>query len=98
MRNTASILSMVRAGAGISILPELSILPEFLDLEFLPLQHCETRREVWMLTPPQMMQTPATRALVAALRAADLDRATLKPVRPRSMSPRPGDGPDTPQE
>ncbi|MFU1476292.1 LysR family transcriptional regulator [Roseovarius sp. C7] len=94
VRNTASILSMVRAGAGISILPELSILPEFLDLEFLPLQDCEIRREVWMLSQPQMMQTPATRALVAALRRANIsgkptkDRpARVAPAPPGALSP-----------
>ena len=72
VRNTASILSLVRAGAGITILPELAILPEFLDLEFLPLSNCSVRREVWMLTQPRNILTPATRALTDAIRAADV--------------------------
>ena len=70
--NTASILSLVRADVGITILPELAVLPEFLDLKFLPLIECSTRREVWMVTPSGNMLTPAAKALAEAIRRADI--------------------------
>ncbi len=70
--NTASILSLVRAKVGVTILPELAVLPEFLDLEFLPLVDSKARREVWMVTPPTHMLTPAAKALTTAIRQADI--------------------------
>ncbi|WP_324753557.1 LysR family transcriptional regulator [Roseovarius sp. Pro17] len=73
VRNTASILSMVRAGAGVTILPRLAVLPEFLDLEFLPLADTDTRREVWMMMLPDSGVSPAVQALAQAIRGAELD-------------------------
>lgn len=75
VRNTASILSLVRAGVGVTLLPELAILPEYDDLEFLPLNDSTARREVWIVTPPDPMLTPAARALVQAIRQADFSSA-----------------------
>ena len=72
VHNTASILSLVRAGAGITILPELAVLPEFMDLEFLPLADTTTRRDVWMLTPAHSAMTPAAAALAQAVRNAEI--------------------------
>lgn len=72
VRNTASILSLVRGGVGITLLPEQAILPDFRDLVFLPLVDSTARREVWMVTPPRTMMTPAARALAAAIEAAEL--------------------------
>jgi len=71
VRNTASILSLVRAGVGVTLLPELAILPEYDDLEFLPLTDSTARREVWIMTPPDTMLTPAARALVQVIRQVD---------------------------
>lgn len=76
VRNTASILSMVRAGAGVTILPQLAVLPEFLDLEFLPLANTRTRREVWMVTPPRAGMSPAAQALAETILAADIAAQT----------------------
>lgn len=70
--NTASILGLVRAGMGITILPELSIPPGATDLVFLPLADASLRREVWMATPPETAMTPAARALATLIRNADL--------------------------
>ena len=70
--NTASILSLVRGGVGVTLLPELTVLPESLDLEFLPLVDASARREVWMVTPPQHMLTPAAQALARAILNADI--------------------------
>jgi DNA-binding transcriptional LysR family regulator len=70
--NTASILSLVRAGSGVTILPELAVLPDFIDLEFLPLADQSARREVWMLTPQPPILTPAAEALAESIRQADI--------------------------
>lgn len=70
VRNTASLLGLVRAGVGITVLPRLVVLPEFTDLAFLPLADVDARREVWMITQPRQMLTPAARALADAIRRA----------------------------
>lgn len=72
VRNTASILSLVRGGVGVTLLPELAVLPEFLDLVFLPLVDASARREVWMVTPPAHMLTPAAQALTRAILNANI--------------------------
>lgn len=78
IRNTTSILSLVRAGLGITLLPELSMLKGHADLAFLPLTDSTARREVWIVTPPASMLTPAARALVQAIR--QVDYAALRPT------------------
>ena len=75
VRNTASLLTMVRAGAGVTILPQLAVLPEFPDLAFLPLANTEARREVWLMTLPDSSASPAVNALAQAIRDEDLDLA-----------------------
>lgn len=75
-RNTASILSMVRAGAGVTILPQLAVLPEFLDLAFLPLTITRTRREVWMMTLPGADLSPAVQTLVQCIVTAEINAAS----------------------
>ena len=62
----------MRAGVGVTLLPELAVQPGQDDLCFLPLIDSSARREIWMLTPPDEMMTPAARALVSAIRSADL--------------------------
>jgi DNA-binding transcriptional LysR family regulator len=70
VRNTASLLGLVKAGVGITVLPRLVVLPEFTDLAFLPLANVDARREVWMITQPRQMLTPAARALAESIRHA----------------------------
>ena len=74
--NTASLLSMVRAGAGVTLLPELAMQRADDDLVFLPLLDSSAVREVWMLAPPDALMTPAARAMAHAIRTADLQGAT----------------------
>ena len=69
VRNTASILSMVRAGAGITVLPELALLPGFPDLMFLPLKDSGARREVFMFTLSGSHPAPAARDMADTIRA-----------------------------
>ena len=73
--NTASLLSMVRAGTGVTLLPELAMQRADDDLAFLPLRDSTAVREVWMLTPAEGLMTPAARAMARAIRMADLPRA-----------------------
>jgi len=76
VRSTASILSMVRAGAGVTILPELAVPPEFTDLAFFPLANSAARREVYMVRPPATEIAPAAEALAEAICAAPIMPAT----------------------
>ncbi len=70
VRSTASILSMVRSGAGVTILPALAVPPDAPDLAFLPLKGSAVRREVWMALPPAGEVAPAVEALADAIRCA----------------------------
>lgn len=72
VRNTVSILGLVRAGVGVTLLPELALPGDFDDLKFLPVTDSTARREVWMVTPPEHMLTPAARALARAIAATDI--------------------------
>ena len=71
VRNTASILSLVRAGVGVTVLPELTVLREFHDLAVLPLPGSGARREVWMATQAARLMTPAAVLLAEAIRVTD---------------------------
>ncbi len=70
VRSTASILGMVRAGAGLTILPQLAVPPDAADLAFLPLTGSAARREVWMVMPPKAEVAPVVEALAEAIRGA----------------------------
>lgn len=72
VRNTASLLALVKAGVGITVLPRLVMLPEFTDLAFLPLADSDARREVWLITQPHHMLPPAARSLAGAIAEAGL--------------------------
>lgn len=78
--NTASLLSMVRAGAGVTLLPELALQQSEGGLVFLPLLDSSARREVWMLTPPDDLMTPAVKALARAIKGADLPGSSAPPL------------------
>lgn len=76
--NTASLLALVRAGVGLTLLPRLAVPADLSDLAFLPLADAQWRREVWLATPARAWLTPAAKAFVAAIEAArlsDLDSA-----------------------
>ena len=63
VHNTASLLGVVREGIGVTVLPKMAVPPEFTDLVFLPLVDTAAQREVWLLSQPAAMLTPAARAL-----------------------------------
>lgn len=68
VRNTASILSLVRAGMGVTVLPELASFNAGDDLAFVPLADTKIRREVWLVTPPLEDLSPAALALSEVIR------------------------------
>ena len=70
--NTASILALVRAGMGITLLPELVLRPHHDDLCFVPLAGDCARREIWMVTPPPEAMVPAALSLKQAILRADI--------------------------
>ena len=72
VRNTASMLSLVRAGMGVTVLPELAAFEMGDDLAFLPLADSSIRREVWMITPPLQDLSPAALALAEVIRGQNI--------------------------
>ena len=78
VRNTASLLGLVQAGMGLTLLPRLAVLPGFNDLCFLPLRDTTVRRTVWMVTPPRQMVPPAVWAFAEVLRRLRInDRSSV---------------------
>ncbi|MFV2051603.1 LysR family transcriptional regulator [Aliiroseovarius sp. YM-037] len=68
--NTTSLIGLVKAGVGITLLPRLAAAAWQNDLAFLPLVDVTARRDVHMVTQPSQVLTPAARTfgeLVSAL-------------------------------
>ena len=63
VRNVASTSGLVRAGLGISIMPRLAVPENDVDLAFVPLRDTNVARQVFMVTRPQHVLTPAARAM-----------------------------------
>lgn len=82
VRNTASLLGLVRAGVGVTLLPRRAVPPEAADLAFLPLGDSRARREVWMLTQPAPLLIPAAQALAQTLRTQASDATLAGNVQP----------------
>lgn len=70
--NTVSLLALVRAGVGITVLPRLALPPDFSDLVFLPLADTTQRRAVWLVTGARAWLTPVAAALAEAILATEL--------------------------
>jgi DNA-binding transcriptional LysR family regulator len=68
--NTTSLLAMVNAGVGITLLPRLAVLPGYTDLTFLKLTDTSARRDIWLLSQPEDQLTPAARSMRDAVMAA----------------------------
>jgi DNA-binding transcriptional LysR family regulator len=67
IRNTASILGMVRAGVGITVLPRLVLESSKQGLCFLPLEDAGARRTVSLFSLAQTELSPAARKLQQAI-------------------------------
>lgn len=72
--NTSSLLALVRAGVGVTLLPKLALAAEQTDLVFLPLADREVRREVFLATSEPHLLSPAVSAFVAEIMAEDFQK------------------------
>jgi len=68
VRNTTSILSLVAAGVGISVLPRLAVPIDTDKTRFLPLRYAGPRRPLHILTRSTSALTPAAEAFIETLR------------------------------
>jgi len=67
IRNTSSVLGMVRAGVGITVLPKLTLEGQEQGLRFLPLDEPDTIRQVNILTRAQGELPPVAEAFEKAI-------------------------------
>lgn len=69
--NTLSLLGMVRAGLGVTILPSLAATLLEPDLVFLPLKAPQTKREIFLLTQPIPSQSKVVTHFIEEIQAFD---------------------------
>ena len=74
VRNTTSLLGLIRAGVGITVVPRLVVQGALRDLVFLPLLDTSAQRDVWMITQPRHLLGPAARAMAAAIAATEFPK------------------------
>jgi DNA-binding transcriptional LysR family regulator len=61
VRNTASLMGLVREGVGITVLPRLAVTGPQDNIVFLPLKDVTARRVVHLVSQPQNLLMPAAR-------------------------------------
>ncbi|MGI9489661.1 MAG: LysR family transcriptional regulator [Geminicoccaceae bacterium] len=76
VRNTTSLLALVRAGVGVTVLPRLAIERAENTLRFLPVADPSARRRIDVLRRNHNKPTPADLAFEAAIRRAVRDTVT----------------------
>lgn len=74
--NTASLLALVRAQVGVTLLPRVALPPDYGGVVFRPLADCKARRDVYIVSQPQRMLTPAARAFLTIVDAYRIDPRT----------------------
>lgn len=67
VRNTASVLGMVRAGVGITVLPRLAVKGHESELQFVPIGNPRAQRRVCVLTRSQTELSPIAKAFECTL-------------------------------
>ncbi|MCP4328586.1 MAG: LysR family transcriptional regulator [Alphaproteobacteria bacterium] len=67
VRNTTSILALVAAGVGITVLPRLAVPLDTDKACFLPLRYADVRRPLHILTRSNSALTPASEAFIDTL-------------------------------
>ncbi|MFU0507825.1 LysR substrate-binding domain-containing protein [Pseudaminobacter sp. NGMCC 1.201702] len=67
MYNVLSLLALVRADVGITVLPRLSLPPSEHDLRFIALEDPLARRTVGLLSRSSEVASPATEAFARVL-------------------------------
>ncbi|MGB7328127.1 MAG: LysR substrate-binding domain-containing protein, partial [Rubripirellula sp.] len=61
------LLALVRAGAGITLLPRQAVPAEENALKFLPIIDCKAERNVYVVSKPNRLLLPAARAFLAKI-------------------------------
>lgn len=59
--NQASLLALVKAGVGITVLPRLALSSDVDGIAFLPLPSRNAKRDIYVVTPPRAQLLPAAR-------------------------------------
>nr|WP_252731479.1 LysR family transcriptional regulator [Lentibacter algarum] len=72
VHSTASLLALVRAGQGVTILPELVLSPNEQDLAFLPITGSNVTRQVHIMHRPEAALMPPVLAFLRCLQAEHL--------------------------
>jgi DNA-binding transcriptional LysR family regulator len=70
VRNTTSLLAMIRAGIGVTVLPRLAVDPSEERLAFLPVADSTARRRIDVLRLTHQTPTPAAALFETAMRRA----------------------------
>ncbi len=65
--NTTSLLAMLRAGMGVTALPQLALDPHDDKLKFVPLSNPTIQRDLGILTPRRQSLSPGAKALRACI-------------------------------
>lgn len=78
VHSTASLLGLVQAGVGITVLPKLAVAGLQNNLTFLPLIDVSAKRPVHLVSKPAHLLMPATRALVELVSQAATNSVCLK--------------------
>ena len=73
--NTASLLALVRAGVGLTLLPRRAVPLDDEGLVFLPLAGSDARRQLYLVSQPRRLMPPAARAF---LRVLETETANLR--------------------
>lgn len=67
--NQASLLALVKAGVGVTVLPRLAISSDIEGIAFLPLPSRTARRNIYVVTLPRAQLLPAARRFLEFLEA-----------------------------
>ena len=75
--SSSALLSLVRAGVGITVLPRLALADRPDDITFLPLEDATARRSVQMVSQPSGVLMPAARAFIQLVEKMKKDGTLL---------------------
>lgn len=70
--NTSSLLGLINAGVGITVLPHLAVTAVYQDLVFLPLADSNACRDLYLVTQKRQILAPAARAFADAIGKANI--------------------------
>ena len=74
VRNTTSLLALIKVGVGVTILPELAIPQEMTGIEVFPLEDENLKREVGTIRKTDVQLSPASKAFMSVFTKLVEDR------------------------